>query len=194
MLDEVVAPEALAAILAATERIGFAMASEPLTGALLRALAASKPGGRLLEIGTGTGAGTVWLLDGMDQAARLTSIDRDERAMQVALDHLGADPRVSFIAGDAGTLLATLPEAAYDMIFADTMPGKFTHLDEALRLLRPGGLYVIDDLLPQPNWPEDHGPKVEQLVARLRARPDLVLASLRWASGIIVATRVGAGS
>lgn len=35
---------------------------------------------------------------------------------------------------------------AFDLIFADAWPGKFSHLDEALSLLSPGGFYVIDDL------------------------------------------------
>ena len=48
-------PPALAAIQAETVALGFNMASEPQTGALLRALAASKPAGTLLELGTGTG-------------------------------------------------------------------------------------------------------------------------------------------
>jgi predicted O-methyltransferase YrrM len=49
------APQILEAIARDSAAIGFAMASEPQTGSLLRTLAASKPGGRLLEIGTGTG-------------------------------------------------------------------------------------------------------------------------------------------
>jgi len=40
-----------------SEELGFTMGSEPRTGALLRTLAASKPGGRFLELGTGTGVG-----------------------------------------------------------------------------------------------------------------------------------------
>ena len=31
--------------------------------------------------------------------------------------------------------------------YADAWPGKFSQLEEALALLRPGGMYVIDDLL-----------------------------------------------
>ena len=54
-------PAALGGIRRDTEGIGFALASEPKTGSLLRALAASKPGGKFLEIGTGTGVGTAWL-------------------------------------------------------------------------------------------------------------------------------------
>ena len=52
-----------------TEELGFTMASEPKTGALLAVLAASKPGGQFLELGTGTGLGTAWLLSGMDADA-----------------------------------------------------------------------------------------------------------------------------
>jgi len=71
-------PSAHPAILLDTETLGFKMASEPQIGSLLRTLAASKPGGRLLELGTGTGVGTAWLLDGMDAAARLETVDNDD--------------------------------------------------------------------------------------------------------------------
>ena len=58
------------------------MASEDRTGALLEVLAASKPGGRLLELGTGTGIGTSWLLSGMDEAATLVSVDIQTEFLQ----------------------------------------------------------------------------------------------------------------
>jgi predicted O-methyltransferase YrrM len=45
----------------AGKNLDFGMASDPLTGALLATLAASKPGGRFLELGTGTGGATAWL-------------------------------------------------------------------------------------------------------------------------------------
>jgi len=77
-------PSVLDAIRQDTERVGFTMASEPKTGSLLRTLAASKPGGRFLELGTGTGVGTTWLLAGMDSASHLDSIDTDETAQEIA--------------------------------------------------------------------------------------------------------------
>jgi predicted O-methyltransferase YrrM len=70
-------PHALAAIQSDTDEIGFQLASERKTGSLLRVLAASKPGGRFLELGTGTGVGTAWLLAGMDRGSRLVSVDTD---------------------------------------------------------------------------------------------------------------------
>ena len=65
------APTSLAGILRDSQEIGFVLASEPRTGALLRALAASKPRGCFVELGTGTGVGTAWLLAGMDTESRL---------------------------------------------------------------------------------------------------------------------------
>src|SRR6267142_5280970 len=89
-------PEVLAAIHKDTEELGFTMASEPKTGALLAALAASKPGGRLLELGTGTGLGTAWLLAGMNADSRLETVDTDAKVVAVARRHLATDSRVTF--------------------------------------------------------------------------------------------------
>ena len=58
-----------------------------------------------------------------------------------------------------------------------------------LKLLSSGGLYVIDDLLPQANWPDGHAPKVPALINKLEADQRLVLCTLSWPSGIIIATR-----
>lgn len=185
-------PPALAALEADAIRLGFTMSSDRPTGALLRTLAASKPGGSLLELGTGAGLGTAWLLDGMDVAATLLTVDQDERVSAAAQCHLGNDPRVTFHVGDGGALLQTLTEQGrrFDLIFADTWPGKFTHLDLALGLLAPGGFYLVDDLFPQPNWPADHAPKVPALMAALAQRTELKLTRLAWSTGLILAVRV----
>lgn len=169
------------------------MASDRLTGSLLRTLAASRPGGSLLELGTGTGLATAWLLDGMDATARLLSVDNDDAVVTVARRHLGHDDRVTFAVGDGIELLRTLnaEERRFDLIFADAVPGKYEALNDALDLLLPGGIYVIDDMLPQPNWPADHPPKAAALAQTLASRRDLRVAMLDWSTGIILATRTG---
>jgi predicted O-methyltransferase YrrM len=164
------------------------MISEPKVGALLAALAASKPAGRVLELGTGTGHGTAWLLDGMDAASTLDTVDTDEHVVAVARRHLGADLRVTFHLCDGAAFLAGAP-GPYDLIYADAWPGKFSHLDEALARLRPGGIYVIDDLLPQPNWPEGHAPKVPALIDDLERRGEYASVRLAWASGLMLVVR-----
>ena len=86
MLDDQqpIPPRQLPMIQEATKIHGFGMASEALTGALLRSLAASKPGGNLLELGTGTGLATAWLLAGMDVAAKLTDTEIEAVANYVS--------------------------------------------------------------------------------------------------------------
>lgn len=182
-------PPALGNILADTDALGFNMVSEPKVGALLAALAASKPGGRLLELGTGTGHGTAWLLFGMDHNATLETVDTDPNVVAVAQRHLGSDPRVTFHIADGAEIVYRAPQNHFDLIYADAWPGKFSHRDEALALLRPGGIYVIDDLLPQQNWPEGHAPKVPVLIDSLERRTDFVTVRLAWGSGLMLVVR-----
>src|SRR5499426_1921074 len=95
-------PTALEAILRETAELGFSMASELQTGSLLRTLAASKPAGDFLELGTGTGVATAWLLDGMDRRSRLVSVENDAAVLAVAQKFLGEDRRAGFFHADGG--------------------------------------------------------------------------------------------
>jgi predicted O-methyltransferase YrrM len=182
-------PEAIAGIIADTEALSFDMISEAKVGALLATLAASKPAGRFLELGTGTGHGTAWLLAGMDTMSELDTVDTDEDVVAVAKRHLGSDSRVRFHVMDGADFLRSAEAGRFDLIYADAWPGKFSHLDEALALLRAGGLYVIDDLLPQANWPEGHAPRVPRLVGDLERRREFVTVRLAWASGLMLVVR-----
>ena len=185
-------PAALAGIERATRAIGFDMASDAELGSLLRSLAASKPQSALLELGTGTGLSTAWLVDGMDADSTLLTIDRDEKVIAVAQKHLGDDPRVRFVVADGADYLPRLvtENRTFALVFADAWAGKYHHLEEALQSLAVGGIYVVDDMRPQPNWPEDHPGKVAKLIETLVSHPDLHVTTLGWSTGIIIATRM----
>lgn len=183
-------PESYIAIDNDTKAAGFTMASDPLTCSLLRTLAATKPGGRFLELGTGTGLSTAWILDGMDKASTLVSIDNDENVLAIADQYLGQDPRLTLVHTDGEVWVKEQAGAQFDYIFADTWHGKYLLLDEVLEMLAVGGLYIVDDMLPQPNWPEGHDRKAKDFVRYLDTRRDLQLTKLNWATGIIIATRV----
>lgn len=182
-------PGAVAGILGDTKALGFNMASEPKVGALLAVLAASKPGGRLLELGTGTGHGTAWLLSGMDASSTLDTVDTDPALAAVAQRYLRADERVTFHVMDGAAFLQGQASPQFDLIYADAWPGKFSHLNEALALLRPGGFYLIDDLLPQSNWPDGHAPKVPALIDDIERRDEFSTVRLAWASGLMLVVR-----
>ena len=176
------------AINAATLRSGFTMASDPKTCSLLRTLAGTKPNGKILELGTGTGLSTAWILEGMDHNAHLTSVDNDDTFLGIAKEYL-KDSRLSLIHNDAGVWIEENKDKKFDLIFADTWHGKYLMLNEVLNMLNPGGIYIIDDMLPQTNWPEGHHEKALNLLKTLDDRSDLNLTRQCWASGIVIACK-----
>ena len=173
----------------ATKLSGFTMASDVLICSLLCTLAASKPNGKFLELGTGTGLSTSWILDGMNQGSTLISIDNDPDFLNIAQQFLATDDRLHLILSDGGKWIEDNREQKFDYIFADTWHGKYLLLDEVLAMLNKGGLYIIDDMLPQSNWPDGHQEKAIQLVSCLEAREDLLLTKQVWATGIILAVK-----
>jgi predicted O-methyltransferase YrrM len=182
-------PASLQHILEKTSELKFSMASEPLVGALLRSLAASKPKGAFLELGTGTGISTAWILDGMSSGSTLVSVDTDAHVQQIAAECLGDDPRLKLILEDGNSFLEQQTSGTYDLVFADAMPGKYEGLEKALVTVKTGGFYVIDDMRPQPNWPEGHAAKVPLLLQKLAEHEDFAIAPIVWASGVVVAVR-----
>ena len=127
----------------------------------------------------------------MDPDSTLLTLDRDPAALSVAREYLGGDPRVSFVVADGADYLPRLlaDKRTFAFVFADAWAGEYHHLEEALQLLTAGGIYVVDDMLPQPDWPEDHPAKVAKLDEKLVSHPDFQVARLGWSTGIIIATK-----
>jgi len=190
-LNEVRWPDTYQRIAEDSCRLGFDMASEPAVGCLLRTLAASKPKSRFLELGTGTGLASAWLLDGMCPQSSLVTVDNDPALLEVATRHLGADVRLKVRCEDGDSFLhaATARGEGFDFIFADTWSGKYRLLDEALGLLDQHGVFVIDDMLPQPNWPQGHGEKVSALLADLDRREELLVTRMDWSCGVVLCVK-----
>jgi predicted O-methyltransferase YrrM len=181
-------PGAYHQIAKATKELGFTMASDIMTCSLLRTLAASKTG-MFLELGTGTGLATAWILDGMNKQSTLISVDNDEKLLDVARKYLGSDQRLQLECMDGEAWMKINSTSQYDFIFADTWHGKYLLLNEVLNMLKPGGVYVIDDMLPQANWPEGHAEKANNLLQYLDSRKDLTLTRMVWSSGIVIASK-----
>jgi len=182
-------PKAYQQINTATMASGFNMASDVLTCSLLKTLAASKPSGSFLELGTGTGLSTAWILDGLDEQSTLISIDHDAKFLAIAKDYLGDDDRLTLVNTDGADWFKENEGKKFDYIFADTWHGKYLLLDEAIAMLNKGGLYIIDDMLPQQNWPDGHQEKANKLIKDLESRDDLHLTKQVWATGIVIGVK-----
>ena len=170
--------------------VNFKQPSDDLSGALLQIVVASKPSGNFLELGTGAGRSTAWILQAMDENSKLISVESDAKLVAIARNLLGQDTRLTILEEIGETVLERLNPASFDVVFADTWPGKYNHLEEALRLVKIGGFYIIDDMLPQPNWPDGHDLKVKNLIEILENDIRFRLLKMEWASGIIILVRV----
>ena len=176
-------------VLEAAKSLDFKMGSDVLTGNFLRTLAAAKPKGRFLEIGTGTGLSAAWMLDGMDPQSTLLSVDNNPDLTAAANKALGSDPRLTLCTTDGGEFIRSLAGQTFDLIFADSWPGKYNHFDEALRLVALNGFYVVDDMLPQPTWPEGHSQAVDELIVKLDSLKDFHVCKMNWSTGLVLCTR-----
>jgi predicted O-methyltransferase YrrM len=181
-------PAQYQSITEATGVLSFNMNSDLYTGSLLKTLVASRPSGRILELGTGGGLATSWIIGGMTKDAHLISIESNAALLDIACGQL-KDPRVEFILADAYAWIQHYSGEKFDLVFADAMPGKYDLFEETIALVRSGGFYIIDDMLPQPNWPDGHADRVEEFISMLEERNDLVLTKMNWSTGIIIVVK-----
>lgn len=172
-----------------SEEIGFTMPSDMYIGTLLKTLISSKPGAHVLELGTGIGLSLSWMIDGMDENSRLITVDNDPELISIAKGYFGKDERVQIICDDGSEWIKNYQGDAFDLIFADAWPGKYSEIDEVIELLKVGGFYVIDDMTVQSNWPDGHDKNVNRLVAYLEDRTDINLTKMNWSTGLVLAVK-----
>jgi predicted O-methyltransferase YrrM len=179
------------AVIAARRRAAdsrFDISSDESVGRLLAVLAAAVPrSGRVLELGTGVGHGTAWLVSGLSGRTdvELVSVERDE-GLAGAVRSWPWPSWVRIATGDALEAVASL--GTFDLIFADTAAGKFQGLPDTVGALRPAGVLVLDDMAPTSN-DEAQRRGQDYVRATLLGRPDIVVVELDWSSGVILVTR-----
>lgn len=142
-------------LLEASRRRGEELGATPVgsgAGAALRLIAASLAAKAVVEIGTGAGVSGLWLLSGMPADGILTTIDIEpehQRAAKEAYAAAGvAHQRTRVIAGRALDVLGRMTDGAYDLVLIDgDKPEYPAYVEQATRLLRPGGVMVLDNML-----------------------------------------------
>jgi len=172
----------------------------PGGGAGLRFLAAAISAKAVVEIGTGAGVSGLWLLRGMVPAGVLTSIDVDpehQRIARMAFTAAGHGPsRLRLINGMGLDVLPRLTDGGYDLVFIDAEPVDYPrYLDEAVRLLRPGGIVALDDILSEgildPDAAEPRVAALREVARQVRADDRLVPVLLPLGDGLLAAVKIG---
>jgi predicted O-methyltransferase YrrM len=109
---------------------------------------------RVVEIGTSNGCSAIWLADAVrDTGGRVTTVDVEAWAgLHENLAMAGVASLVEVVAGDGGGYLADVPDDSVDLLFLDAerveYPAWWPH---PVRVLRPGGLLAVDNVLSHPD-------------------------------------------
>ncbi|MGA8112790.1 MAG: O-methyltransferase [Actinocatenispora sp.] len=168
-------------------------------GATLRLLAAAAGARSVVEVGTGTGVSSVWLLRGMRPEGVLTTIDLEpehQRQARQAFRDAGFSPsKTRLIAGRALEVLPRLADAAYDLVFIDGDRSDYPqYVAEAYRLLRPGGVLVAagalaDGRVSDPAARDPQTVTLREVVKSIRDDDEWLPALLSGADGLLAAVK-----
>jgi len=197
------APTALAALLAELEAFGqqndATITDRPRrmlnitrdTGELLAVLVKAMGARRVLEIGTSNGYSTLWLAE----AARtiggaVTTVEQAEYKVGLARANFaraGLAAHITLLNDDAGRVLETSSDASFDLVFLDSerpeYPGWWPHLR---RVLRPGGLLVVDNAT-------SHQAEMAPFVALVSADREFVTSLVPVGNGEFLAVKADQG-
>lgn len=169
----------------------------PDEGRLLFVLLRSIGARRVLEIGTLGGYSGIWIARALPADGRLVTIEREPAHAEAAarsFAEAGVADRIEQLVGDATERLASL-EPPFDAVFVDADKEPMPHYyQEAMRLLRPGGLLLGDNAFFHGRVldPDDRGADVEGIrtFARLAAEdPSLDATIVPVRDGLVVGVK-----
>lgn len=180
------------------QEVGLAAVS-PGAGSVLSLLAAAGSAKAVVEIGTGTGVSGVWLLRGMRADGVLTTIDVENEHQRIArriFQEAGfVASRTRIITGRALDVLPRLADGVYDLIFVDADATEFGACAEAaLRLLRPGGVLIVNGALAggrisDPSARDVDTITIRETVKAIRESDDWTPALIPTGAGLLAAVK-----
>jgi len=170
----------------------------PQVGRLLEVLARAIQARRVVELGSGFGYSAFWFLRGMEPEGFVTMTEGSAENSKQASRFLGLaefDGRFEAKVGD-GLVLAQDIRGPVDIVFCDVdKHGYPKALPIARRLLRPGGLFIVDNLLWDGKvlggFAEDRTTQgILELTALLKTAPEFTTTIVPVRDGVSVSTKI----
>jgi len=170
------------------------MMTHPDLGALLAVLVRATGGRAVLEVGTFVGTSAAWMARALAPGGHIDTLeadpDRAERAEAFFAD-AGLADRVRVHRGPAYQTLGRLADGAYDLCYIDAdKPGYVAYLEHAVRLVRPGGLILADNVLAggrvahDPSERDESATALAEFTRAALAHPRLETAVLTVGDGV----------
>ncbi len=164
-------------------------------------LAASQPM-QILEVGAAIGFSALLMSTYAPQGCHITTIENYEKRIPIARENIaraGKEQDITLLEGDAQKILPTLT-GDYDLIFMDAAKSQYlSFLPEVLRLLKPGGLLVSDNVLQDGDIMESRyavtrrnrtiHSRMRDYLYELKHHPELTTAILPVGDGVAVCTK-----
>ena len=157
----------------------------------------SKPK-KILEIGMSIGFSTTHLaLVAKKFGGTVTTIEIDESIVEVArkaFEREGVSDSIEIIVGDAGEVLADMESESFDVVFQDSSKRAYpAMLEDCIRVLRKGGLFLVDDTLwppikPPNEWNESY--KALDRFNRELLKLDVISTILPIGEGLTIAVKL----
>jgi len=177
------------------------MMTAPEQAVMMTVLCRAIDARRALEVGTFTGYGSISIARGLGEDGLLVTCDVSERWTSIArryFERAGLADRIDLRMGPALETLRGLSDAEpFDFAFIDAdKTGYPDYYEQCLRLLRPGGLLMLDNVflggeVIDPSVDRDAAVAMRELNDRI-ADDDRVLSSmLPIADGVTLAVQVG---
>lgn len=118
----------------------------------LKVLLAMQKPGRILEVGTAVGFSAILMSEYAPEDCKIVTIEKYEKRIPIARENFkraGKENQITLLEGDAMEVMKSLQEP-YDFIFMDAAKGQYIYyLPEVMRLLKPGGVLVSDNVLQE---------------------------------------------
>lgn len=169
--------------------------------AALQFLAGAVQARNVVEVGTGTGVSGLALLRGMQPDGVLTSVDLEAEHQRLARQTFAeagiAPQRFRLIAGSALDVMPRLTDGGYDLVFVDGDKVEYgEYLEQALRLVRRGGVIVFDnalwhDRVADPSQRDPETSAIRELLATVSGDDRLLSVLLPLGDGLLAAQLVG---
>lgn len=126
--------------------------AEPETARLLSVLTKLKQPDRILEVGCAIGYSSILMSKGLKCGGKITTLEYDQNMTKIARENIkkaGLSDTIEVIEADAKDYLSYIEEdEIFDIIFLDGPKAHYVYmLDDAVRLLKKGGLLISDNVL-----------------------------------------------
>lgn len=169
----------------------------PMVGPFLRQLAVITGAKDILELGSGYGYSAYWFARGIPEDGKIICTDNDAGNRDRALEYFkrgGYERKIDFRLGDALEIASEL-KGPFDIILNDIDKHDYPRaFDIALKLLRPGGIFITDNVL----WsgrivtgkPDDTTAKVQEFNRKLFNSEGIISSIMPIRDGLGLAVKL----